>query len=51
VRERAYVYVARFNGMGEFQIIVPNLLPYLAAAFVSSVSSAVLASVGMEALV
>jgi peptide/nickel transport system permease protein len=54
LRERAYVYVARFNGMGEFQIIlreiVPNLLPYLAAGFVSSVSAAVLASVGLEAL-
>ena len=54
MRERPYIYVARFNGMGEFQIIIreiaPNLLPYLAAAFVSSVSSAVLASVGLEAL-
>ncbi len=54
LRERAYVQVARFNGMGQLEIIlremVPNLLPYLAAAFVGAVSSAILASIGLEAL-
>jgi peptide/nickel transport system permease protein len=54
LRERAYVQVARLSGMGTFEIIlrelVPNLLPYLAASFVSAVGSAVLASIGLEAL-
>ncbi|HZQ98082.1 MAG TPA: ABC transporter permease [Chloroflexota bacterium] len=54
LRERAFVQVAHFNGMGRLEIVlqemVPNLLPYLAAGFVGSVSSAVLASVGLEAL-
>ena len=30
--------------------LVPNLLPYLAAALVGAVSSAILASIGLEAL-
>jgi peptide/nickel transport system permease protein len=54
MRERAYVEVARLSGMGDLEIIVrellPNLLPYLAASFVSAVGSAVLASIGLEAL-
>jgi len=54
LRERAFVRVARLSGMSNLEIIVrelvPNLLPYLAASFVGSVSSAILASIGLEAL-
>ena len=54
MRERGYVQVARLSGMSGPEIIVremmPNLLPYLAAALVSAVSAAILASIGLEAL-
>jgi peptide/nickel transport system permease protein len=54
LRERSYVQVAHFNGVGRLEIVfkemMPNLLPYLAAGFVGQVSGAVLASVGLEAL-
>lgn len=54
LRERQFVMVARLNGMGGFEIIIreliPNLLPYLAASFVSAVGSAILATIGLEAL-
>jgi peptide/nickel transport system permease protein len=54
MRERAYVEVARLNGLSNFEIIfkelVPNLLPYLAASFVGAVSAAVLAAIGLELL-
>jgi peptide/nickel transport system permease protein len=54
LRERAYIQVARLNGMGTFRIItrelLPNLLPYLAASFVGAVGAAILASIGLEAL-
>ncbi len=54
MRERAWVQVARLSGQSGPEVIVkemlPNLFPYLAAALVNSVSGAVLASVGLEAL-
>jgi len=54
LRERGYVEVARLSGMSGSEIIVkelmPNLLPYLAATLVNSVSSAILASIGLEVL-
>ena len=54
LRERGYVEVAQLSGMSGPEIIVkelmPNLLPYLAATLVNSVSSAILASVGLEVL-
>jgi peptide/nickel transport system permease protein len=54
MRERAYVQVARLSGMSDLKIIfremMPNLLPYLAASMVGSVSAAILASIGLEAL-
>lgn len=54
MRERAYVHVARLSGMSGPEIIfrelLPNLLPYLAASLVGSVSAAILASIGLEAL-
>lgn len=54
LRERAYIQVARLNGVSTFNIILrellPNLLPYLAASFVAAVASAILATIGLEAL-
>jgi peptide/nickel transport system permease protein len=54
MRERSYVQVARLSGTSSMEIIfrelVPNLLPYLGAGFVSAVGAAVLACLGLEAL-
>lgn len=54
LRERTYVDVARLNGIGGMRIvmteILPNLAPYVAASFVTAVGSAMLATVGLEAL-
>lgn len=54
LRQRAYVEMAKLNGMGTAAIIwkelFPNLLPYLAASFVGAVSWAVLSTIGLEAL-
>jgi peptide/nickel transport system permease protein len=54
IRERAYIDVARLSGVPKPAIIVkevlPNLLPYIVASLVGSVSAAVLASVGLEVL-
>ncbi len=54
IKERAYVQVARLSGASGakiiFQEIMPNLLPYLAATFVGTVSAAILASIGLEIL-
>jgi peptide/nickel transport system permease protein len=54
IRERPYVSVARANGEGEwgvlFREVMPNLVPYTAAAFVGAVSGAILAAVGLEAI-
>jgi peptide/nickel transport system permease protein len=54
MRERAWVQVARLSGMGGGKIIflelIPNLLPFLAAALVGAIASAILASIGLEAL-
>jgi peptide/nickel transport system permease protein len=54
LRERPYVEVARLSGMSGIGIIflelMPNLLPYLAATLVNSVSAAILASIGLEVL-
>jgi peptide/nickel transport system permease protein len=54
IRERSYVQVARLSGMPGpaiiFREILPNLLPYLAASLVNSISAAVLASIGLEVL-
>ena len=54
LRERAYVQMAKLNGMSSLEIIwkelFPNLLPYLAANFAGAVSWAVLATIGLEAL-
>ena len=54
LRERAYVDVARLSGQSDIEIIVreliPNLFPFLAAAFVGATASAILAALGLEAL-
>lgn len=54
MRERPYIDIARLNGMGGFELvfteILPNLLPYIAASFVTAVTSAMLATIGLEAL-
>ena len=54
IKERAYIQVARLSGTRGPKIIfleiMPNLLPYLAATFVGSVSAAILASIGLEVL-
>ncbi len=54
MRERTYVQVARLSGMSGMEIIfremMPNLIPFIAAGLVNSVSQAVLASIGLEAL-
>lgn len=54
LKQRPFVEVARLTGMSGMEIIflelMPNLLPYLAASLVGAVSSAILASIGLEAL-
>ncbi len=54
MREQSYVQMAKLNGVSTWEIIwrelMPNLLPYLAVSFVGSVSSAILASIGLEAI-
>jgi peptide/nickel transport system permease protein len=54
LRERGYIQVARRSGLTTPEIILgellPNLLPYLAASFVTAVSATILASIGLEVL-
>lgn len=54
MRERGYVQMAKLNGMNTLEIIfselLPNLLPYLGAALVGSVTGAIFASLGLELL-
>jgi len=54
LRERGYVEIARMSGVSGpgiiFTELMPNMLPYLAATLVNAVSSAILASIGLEVL-
>jgi peptide/nickel transport system permease protein len=54
LRERPFVPLAKLSGQNGFEIairqILPNLLPYVMAGFVGSVSGAILASVGIQLL-
>lgn len=54
LKQRPFVEVAKLTGMSGLEIIflelMPNLLPYLAASLVGAVASAILASIGLEAL-
>lgn len=54
MRESGYVQMAKLSGASSFDImfkeIMPNLLPYLAAAFIGTVSANILAATSLEAL-
>ena len=54
MREAGYVKTARLGGTSKmgivFKELMPNLIPYLMASFVLTVATAMLASVGLEAL-
>ena len=54
MKQRGYVQIARLSGMKGPEVIVrellPNLLPYLVGALVTTSSAAVLAAVGLEML-
>ncbi len=54
LRERGYIRMARLSGATTLDVIfgemMPNMLPYIAASFTGSVSGAILASTGLEAL-
>ncbi|MEZ4674770.1 MAG: ABC transporter permease subunit [Caldilineaceae bacterium] len=54
LRERQYIQMASPSGMNSmeiiFQDILPNLIPYIAATLVLSVSSGILAAIGLEVL-
>jgi len=54
IREKAYVEVARVNGEGAWEIlfreVMPNIMPYIVASFVGTVSGSILAVIGLEAL-
>ncbi|MGN6488645.1 MAG: ABC transporter permease [Devosia sp.] len=54
IREKAYVEVARVNGEGPWEVlfkeVMPNLMPYIVASFVGTVSGSILAVIGLEAL-
>ena len=54
IREKSYVEVARVNGESQWEIlfteIMPNLMPYIVASFVGTVSGSILAVIGLEAL-
>jgi peptide/nickel transport system permease protein len=54
MKERQFVSVAKLSGMGPFGIIfqeiMPNLLPFIAAAFVGQVFTAVFASLNLAIL-
>ena len=52
--EQGYVQMAQLSGASSFDIMfkemMPNLLPYLAAAFIGTVSASILAATSLEAL-
>jgi peptide/nickel transport system permease protein len=54
IKERSYIQIARLSGENGFEIIfkevLPNLLPYIVASLVGSISAGILASVGLEVL-
>lgn len=54
MRSSGYVDMAKLSGLGPLRIIffeiAPNLLPFLVSSFVTAVSAAILASVGLEAM-
>jgi peptide/nickel transport system permease protein len=54
MRERGYVKMARLSGLSNFRIIfaeiMPNMIPYVVASFVSAMAVAILAATSLEAL-
>jgi len=54
MRERPFVMMAKLNGMGNFEIVmkelVPNLLPFLVMSLSQSVYGGIMSSLGLEAL-
>ena len=54
IKQQSYVELARFSGRSGPEIIVremmPNLMPFIVAVFITAVSGAILASIGLEAL-
>lgn len=54
LRERAFVKLSKLSKRTEFEIMffdmLPNITPYIAAGFVSTVSNAILADVGLQLL-
>lgn len=54
MRESGYVQMARLSGAPTLHIMfremLPNLMPYIAASFITGVAGAILASVGLELL-
>ena len=54
MRSSGYVDMAKLSGAGPLRIIfleiAPNLLPFLVSSFVTAVSAAILAGVGLEAM-
>lgn len=54
LREAQYVAAARISGVSPLGIILteiaPNLIPYIAATAVTTISAAILASIGLEAI-
>ena len=52
MKERNYIRLAKLSDMGSIKIIfteiLPNLIRFLAAAFVNGVSTAILSSIGLE---
>lgn len=54
LRERRYIQLARLSGLSHaeiiFQEILPNLIPYIAATLVLTVSAGILAAIGLEVL-
>ena len=54
MRERGYIQMAQLSGASTLDIMfkemMPNILPYLAATFTATVSEAILAAAGLEAL-
>ena len=54
LREREFVLLLRLSGASPLHIVflelLPNLIPFLAASFVNSVATAILASIGLEVL-
>lgn len=54
MRESGYVRTAQISGVGPFGIMfgemLPNLLPYIAAAFITAASGSIIAAIGLEVL-